>query len=303
MNGPVSPFFKHTNTPEIKQFKMSASVASADSSSSMLDQALALVSEMSFSDKLTFNAKFASLLAKETKGAGVVAKAAKKEKKEKDPSAPKRVAGAGQKAWFAYIEHCITTMPERFTEAPLRKEKLSVVKAIRAEDKEGYDAFVAKYKEDHPAAPSAAPSAAASASASAESDAESDAEAEAKPVQKKAPAKAPKVEAKAPKAPEAAAAAPSKPMTAAEKIAAIKAKRTAEAAKKPSAAKKVVQAQESDGSLGRISIDGQDYHRDTGMNGLWKVAEDGEGFGAWVGYYQPGNEEEPIRFTESPADE
>jgi hypothetical protein len=265
---------------------MSASVASVDSSSTVLDQALALVGEMSFSDKLTFNAKFASLLAKETKGAGAVAKAAKKEKKEKDPSAPKRIAGAGQKAWFAYIEHCISTMPERFTEAPLRKEKLSVVKAIRAEDKEGYDAFVAKYKEEHPSATASA--------AADESDAES---VEAKPVAKKAAA---------PKAPEAkaeAAAAPSKPMTAAEKIAAIKAKRAAETSKKPAAAKKVVQTQESDGSLGRISIDGQDYHRDTGMNGLWKVADDGEGFGAWVGYYQPGNEEEPIRFTDSPADE
>ena len=279
------------------------SVASADSSSSVLDQALALISEMSFSDKLSFNAKFASLLAKETKGAGAVAKAAKKEKKEKDPNAPKRVAGAGQKAWFAYIEHCLATMPERFEGVALRKDKLAVVKGIRAEDKAGYDAFVAKYKEEHP-------SASASASADAESESEDEADGQLAHEDSK-PVPPPK-------------AAEPKPMTAAEKIAAIKAKRAAEAAasvktdakptaadaakgaKKPlvkGSAKPKVAVKEDDGSLGRITIDGQDYHRDTSMNGLWKVADDGEGFGAWVGYYQPGNEDQPIRFTDSPADE
>lgn len=282
---------------------VSVASTSADSSStSIIDQALALVGEMSFSDKLAFNAKFASLLAKETKGAGVLAKAAKKEKKEKDPSAPKRVAGAGQKAWFAYIEHCLATMPERFEGVALRKDKLAVVKAIRAEDKAGYDAFVAKYKEEHPSA--------AAAEADAE-DAESGSDVEEKP------SPAPKPSAPAPS--DAAA----KPMTAAEKIAAIKAKRAAEAsasvkteakpaeakvAKKPlvkgtAKPKAAAVVKEDDGSLGRITIDGKDYHRDTTMNGLWKVAEDGEGFGAWVGYYQPGNEEEPIRFTETPCDE
>jgi hypothetical protein len=281
------------------------SVASADSSTSFIDQALALVGEMSFSDKLSFNAKFASLLAKETKGAGAVAKAAKKEKKEKDPNAPKRVAGAGQKAWFAYIEHCLATMPERFEGVALRKDKLAVVKGIRAEDKAGYDAFVAKYKEEHP-----------SASAEAAADAESDDEGQLEEEDSK-PIAAPK-------------AAEPKPMTAAEKIAAIKAKRATEAAasvktdsakaeakptpsaeaakapKKPlvkGTAKPKVAVKEDDGSLGRITIDGQDYHRDTSMNGLWKVADDGEGFGAWVGYYQPGNEDQPIRFTDFPADE
>ena len=265
---------------------------------------------MSFSDKLSFNAKFASLLAKETKGAGVLAKAAKKEKKEKDPSAPKRVAGAGQKAWFAYIEHCLATMSERFEGIALRKDKLAVVKAIRAEDKAGYDAFVAKYKEEH----------ASSAAAVEDAEEDDESEAEAKPAPKPVAASA-KAEVKAPTSSDA------KPMTAAEKIAAIKAKRAADAkadgsaaakaesakpaaaAKKPlvkgTAKAKVAAAvvKEDDGSLARISIDGQDYHRDTSMNGLWKVADDGEGFGAWVGYYQPGNDEEPIRFTDSPADE
>jgi hypothetical protein len=276
------------------------SIASVATDSSVIDQALSLINDMSFSDKLAFNAKLASLLAKETKGAGIVAKAAKKEKKAKDPDAPKRVAGAGQKAWFAFIEHCIATMPDRFTEAPLRKDKLAVVKCIRAEDKAIYDAFVAKYKEEHPSA--------AAAASEADADADDAEDSEQETVVVKAPV----------------ASAEAKPMTAAEKIAMIKAKRAAEAAAKevkaapapaPTAAKKplikgtakakakpVVESSE-DGSLARISIDGTDYHRDTSMNGLWKVADDGEGFGAWVGYYQPGNDEEPIRFTESPSDE
>ena len=286
---------------------MSASVISESSSASVVDQALALVSEMSFVEKLAFNSKFASLLMKETKGAGAMAKAAKKEKKEKDPDAPKRVAGAGQKAWFAYIDHCIATMTERFEGVPLRKDKLAIVKAIRAEQKEEYDAFVAKYKEDHagelpsPKEPK---------------------EPKEKKEKKERKAKAPKEdkEEKPFTATSVAVAEVEKPMSAKEKIAALKAKKEAEAAAKPASEakptkdKKAVKkgsasttvaasSSSTDASLGRVTVEGVDYHRDMSMNGLWKVDDDGEGFGAWVGYYQPGNKDEPIRFTESPSDD
>ena len=46
-------------------------------------------------------------------------------------------------------------------------------------------------------------------------------------------------------------------------------------------------------------IDGTEYWFDPETNGLYPI-QDG-GFGALVGYFQPDNEDEPIRFTESPT--
>ena len=48
-------------------------------------------------------------------------------------------------------------------------------------------------------------------------------------------------------------------------------------------------------------IDDVSYWHDPESNGLWEVTGDtvADGMGAWIGYFQPGNEEEPIRFTEA----
>lgn len=51
-----------------------------------------------------------------------------------------------------------------------------------------------------------------------------------------------------------------------------------------------------------ITIDGVNYVIDRETNGLWDMADNG-GDAIWVGYYQPENEEEPIRFTEFPCDD
>ena len=112
------------------------------------DQALSLIGEMPFADKLRFNTELATLLRKEGKS-GAVGKAAKKEKKSKDPS-NKRTAAPGTQAWIAFVKHCKDTMTERFTECTLEKERLAVAAAIKAEDKDVYDAFVVKFKSDHP---------------------------------------------------------------------------------------------------------------------------------------------------------
>jgi len=50
----------------------------------------------------------------------------------------------------------------------------------------------------------------------------------------------------------------------------------------------------------QIFVDGTKYWHDPETNGLWEVTGDNAatGTGAWVGYLQPGNNEQPIRFTE-----
>jgi hypothetical protein len=47
------------------------------------------------------------------------------------------------------------------------------------------------------------------------------------------------------------------------------------------------------------TIGGISYWYDPKTEGLWK-AEDNGNFGPWIGYFQPGNEENPILFTNSP---
>lgn len=62
------------------------------------------------------------------------------------PPAPKKKAAVGTMAWIAFVKHVKQTMPQRFEGAKLAKESLAIAQAIKLEDKEGYDAFVAKYK-------------------------------------------------------------------------------------------------------------------------------------------------------------
>ena len=54
-------------------------------------------------------------------------------------------------------------------------------------------------------------------------------------------------------------------------------------------------------TMPQIVIDGTKYWHDPASNGLWEVSGDNveSGTGSWVGYLQPGNEEEPIRHTEA----
>ena len=49
----------------------------------------------------------------------------------------------------------------------------------------------------------------------------------------------------------------------------------------------------------RRKIDGEKYFLMTDTNGLFR-REDDDAFGPWVGYFQPGNDEEPIRYTDEP---
>lgn len=248
------------------------------STDSSFDQALSLVTEFSFSDKLRFNSELASLLKKEGK-TGAVGKAVKKAKSKDSEGKPKRKAAPGTLAWMAFVKHCKATMAERFTETTKETERLSICKAIRAEDSASYETFINDFKANYsPAeeevveAPAAAAKAAAPAAKTASASATSVASATPKKVAPKktaeTPATPPKTEAKVPSAPKKAP----------KKVAKVEAK--------------------TEPVMPQMEIDGENYFHDRSNNGLWKV-EEGDSFGAWVGYYQPENAEEPIRYTES----
>jgi hypothetical protein len=266
------------------------------------EQALSLIGEMPFADKLRFNTDLATLLRKEGKS-GAVGKAAKKEKKSKDPS-NKRTAAPGTLAWIAFVKHCKDTMSERFTECTLEKERLAVAKAIKSEDKDVYDAFVVKFKSDHPVVLQGDNSASPS-----------DDEAEDVSPPAPAPTPVPTLSAKEKleklKAVSATAALKkTEPKVKAEKpVAAPKAKaekpkaepkakkEVKKAAPKAKAAEKPVE----EAAMPKKQIDGTDYWFDPETNGLYNIVDGG--FGAWVGYFQPDNKETPIRHTETPSDE
>jgi hypothetical protein len=260
---------------------------SVASESSSYDQALALVAELPFADKLRFNADLAALLKKEGK-TGAVGKAAKKEKKAADPDAPKKAAPLGTQAWFAFVKHCKAVFADRFTECTKEPERLAVCKAIKSEDEAVYLEFVGQWKAEHaetaeassPAAAPAAPVLTAKEKLEKLKAAKAAAE---KPAEKKAAAK--KEEKKAAAAPKPA----EKPKKEVKKA----------AAKKEEPAKTAAAAEEA--PMPKKEIDGTEYWFDPETNGLYSVVDGG--FGAWVGFFQPENEDEPIRFTESPADE
>jgi hypothetical protein len=265
---------------------------------------------MPFADKLRFNTELATLLRKEGKS-GAVGKAAKKEKKSKDPSI-KRTAAPGTQAWIAFVKHCKDTMSERFTECTLEKERLAVAAAIKAEDKDVYDAFVVKFKSDHPVVLQGDHSA---------SPSEDEAEDVSPPAPAPTPTPVPTLSAKEkleklkavtatvalknaePKAKaEKPVAAPKakadKPVATPKAKAEPKAKKEVKkAAPKAKAAEKTVE----EAAMPKKQIDGTDYWFDPDTNGLYNIVDGG--FGAWVGYFQPDNNETPIRRTESPADE
>ena len=240
-----------------------------------IESITAQIAELSFEDKLRLNVDLAGMIKKEAK--------VKPAKGKSD--APKRKTAVGTMAWIEFVKHCKQTMPDRFADCTKEPERLSVCKAIKDEDTSAYEAFVSKFKAD-----SEPPSEVASD--------------EEKPAPK---------------------------LSAAEKVAALNAKKEKEVKekevkeekeKKEKKEKKEVkevkekkkevkevkkkevkkkEEVEEELSMPKKEINGKVYFHDPETNGLYGVNE-GDEFGPWVGFYQPGNKE-PIRYTESPADE
>jgi len=107
---------------------------------STIDQITALISELTFAEKLTINEQLASSIRKEG-GKG------KKVKVSKDNAdKPKRKAAIGTLAWTAYVKHIKTTQPDAFEGITKESEKLVIVKGIRADDPDGYKSFTDEWK-------------------------------------------------------------------------------------------------------------------------------------------------------------
>lgn len=274
-----------------------------DKMSDAVDSILEQITELSFPEMLQLNASLALLLKKGGKG-GAVSRALKKEKKAKDPDAPKRQAATGTLAWIAFVKKIKEEHPDLFVDCTKEPERLAVVKDYRAENKEEYEEFVKTYKEE--AAAEAA-------------DSDEDDETPAPPVKKPAaPAKKPtETKSSSPKTAAAAkedklaavrALAEKKKIAASSKTAGGGAAAAAAPAKKE--VKKAVSApktpaapkkeEEEDESMGKITVEGTEYWMDKKTNGLYTL-EEGDGFGPWVGYYQP--ETEDIRHTDAPEEE
>jgi hypothetical protein len=182
-------------------------------------------------------------------------------------------------------------MPESFEGLSKESEKLVIVKGIRAEDPEGYTAFTEAWKLEH-------------AETASVSDASSVEESVAEEAEVPAPVKAkPAAKAEKPVKVEKPAAAVPKPVKVekVEKAEKPVEKPAAKPAAKPApkAVKKAAKKVEEP-SMPQKEIDGVSYWHDPESNGLWEVTGEtvADGTGAWIGYFQPG-EEEPIRFTEA----
>ena len=141
---------------------------------STIDQITALISELSFAEKLTINEQLASSIRKE----GGKGKKVKADKSDKDK--PKRKAAIGTLAWTAYVKHIKTTQPDAFEGITKESEKLVIVKGIRADDPEGYKTFTDEWKAERESDASVAEDSVADAASVAASVAE-EAEAEEEP--------------------------------------------------------------------------------------------------------------------------
>jgi hypothetical protein len=285
--------------------------------SSAIQQINTLLASLSFAEKLTLIEQMAGEVRKE--GGGVKPAATKGGKRSKKGSKsgdagsdseaeakPKRKAAAGTLAWTAFVKHIKETQPAAFEGVTKESDKLRVIKGIRSEDMVAYDSFVKDWKEKYAAAEKSDASSVAE-------EAEEAEEAEAAPApvavaaakpktaaEKVAELKAAKLAATASASAPAPAATPKKPVktTAAAKGAPGAPKK----AGKPAEAKEAKATEEP--QMDQIDIDGKMYWHDPATHGLWEVT--GKTFAegsTWMGYFQPGNDEEPIRYTEAFGDE
>jgi hypothetical protein len=276
--------------------------------SSAIEQINTLLASLSFAEKLTIIEQIAGEVRKEGGGVKpVAAKGGKKSKKaaknadagsESEAEAkPKRKRPAGTLAWNAFVKHIKETQPAAFEGITKESDKLRRVKIIRSEDMVAYESFVKEWKEKHAASETSS----VAERAEEADEAEESAPVAAKPAPvaaKPAPVAAkPKTAAELKAAKAAAAPAAPAPVTPAKKAV----KTTAAAKAAPPAPKKATEEPQ----MGQVEIDGKMYWHDPGTHGLWEVTGDtfSSGSSTWMGYFQPGNDEEPIRYTDSFGDE
>ena len=292
--------------------------------SSAIEQINTHLASLSFAEMVTLNEQIGIALRKLSGGVKPAAKGGKRSKKgskngdaasdSEAEAKPKRKAAAGTLAWTAFVKHIKETQPAAFESVSKEADKLKIVKGIRSEDIAAYDSFVKDWKEKY-----AASSEAASVAEQAE-EAEavpapvpySDWGAPAKPktaAEKLAELKAAKAAASAAASaatPAPAAATPKKPVKTVKAEEAVPAPVPVAAPAKPKkAAKATVAKATEEPQMDQLEIEGKMYWHDPGTHGLWEVTGEtfSSGSSTWMGYFQPGNDEEPIRYTEAFGDE
>jgi hypothetical protein len=264
-----------------------------------MDQILSLIADLSLAEKADLIGQISQHLKKELK-TGKVGKVIKASKK--DPSAPKRKTAAATRAWFAFVAHLKSSQPDLFEECKGAPDYLAVCKTIKEGDPEAYERF----KADFIARDAEASADADSAPEASDSEGEA---AAAAPAPKSAKERLAEMKAAAKKAAEKPAAAKKPAAEKSEKPAKEKSEKPAKEKKEKKQIKKAAAAEkpapveedEDEESLPKKEINGETYWFEPDTNGLWKV--DGNRYGPWVGYFQADNEEEPIRYTDSPSDE
>ena len=285
-------------------------------SMSSIEQMNTLIESLSFAEKLSLNERLAGIIRKEGGGAAGGKKRGPKAKIGADGEPkPKRKAALGTLAWMAYVKHIKDTQPEALEGHTKEAEKLAIIKGIRAEDPEGYNTFVAEWKEEHKDDSASVVSASASASdAEGDDDAASQVSAPAsvvKPLtasEKIAALKAAKASASSASASASASSPAAKPVVKATEVKVTPTKATKPAAttapkkevksvKSVKTAKAVEKVEEP--TMATLEIDGVEYWHDPSTNYLWeKTGKSTVDTGEGVGYYQPDNAEEPIRVGE-----
>jgi hypothetical protein len=257
--------------------------------SEAITELMSQIEDLSFAEMLKLNSLLAAHCAKQVKGKGTIAKAAKKEKKGKDEgeteAKPKRAAPTGLMAYQAFSKHCRQMYPDRFEGLKGMKAISAVVKEIKEADMDEYNRFVEKFK--------------AQAASPAEEEAEESADAEAAEAAEETSAAAgggggaaakpesivkkevEKLESKV--QPAAAAAPPPAPAAA--------------AAKPKKEVKRAVGGAKAKAKFETIVIQGEEYFVDPKTNKLFAKLEDGLS-GSFVGTYQPDDEDEPIKYED-----
>jgi hypothetical protein len=257
-------------------------------STSSVEFILSEVAKLSFSDKLQVMTDLSSLIKKEAKS-GVIGKATKKEKKQKDPDAPKRVSSPATKAWRAFVAHLKTTQPDLFEGCSKEPEKLKIAGEYKDEHKDEYEAFQKKFIDSLPEEEKVTSSSAAKAAEPKKEKKEKKDTKEKKESDSKAEALA-KVKALA-SAKKAASSAKAEPKAEEKKekkpVKKVQGSQGEAVAARRAAEKKVEPPKEDeDDSMAKIEIDGEEYWIDNGSNSLFKIEDDGS-FGPLVGTYNP----------------
>jgi hypothetical protein len=242
-------------------------------STSSVEFILSEVAKLSFSDMLQVMTDLSSLIKKEAKS-GVIGKATKKEKKQKDPDAPKRVSSPATKAWRAFVAHLKTTQPDLFEGCSKEPEKLKIAGEYKTEHKDEYEAFQKKFIDSLPE--------------------EEKVTVSEKPKEKKEKKEKKDTKEKKESDSKAEALAKVKAKLAEKKAASSSPPKEDKKEKKPvkkvekKVEKKVVKKEEEDedGSMEKIEIDGEEYWIDDSSKSLFKIEDDGS-FGPLVGTYNP----------------